>query len=407
MIPYSRQCIDEKDIEAVVSVLRSGWLTTGPKVAEFEKAINDFVGAKHAVAVSSGTAALHCAMYAIDIGPGDEVIVPAMTFAATANCVVYQGGTPVFVDVDPDTLLIDTEKVESAVSDRTKAIIAVDYAGQPADYIELINIAKKHGLYLVDDACHALGAEYRGRRLGSLADVTIFSFHPVKHITTGEGGMAVTNNSDLVDRMRHFRNHGISTDFREREAKESWHYEMVDLGFNYRITDIQCALGISQLKNLPRFLECRCEIAALYDESLADLSNIEPIGLREDVLSSKNTILCNHTSTTSSVPNALRHALCAIPSRHAWHLYVIKLSETLSRAKVFSEMRKAGIGVNVHYIPVHLHPFYRIRFETATGLCPVAEEAYERILSLPIWPGMSGENVRTVFEALKKATEKA
>ena len=405
MIPYGRQCIEENDIEAVVSVLRSDYLTTGPKVVEFEKAICDLVGVKHAVAVSSGTAALHCAMYAIDIKPGDEVIVPAMTFAATANCVVFQGGTPVFVDVDADTLLIDPKKVEAAITENTRAIVAVDYAGQTADYDELIKITKKYGLYLVGDACHALGAVYRGKPVGSIADITLFSFHPVKHITTGEGGMALTNNDSFTKGMRRFRNHGISSDFRAREVKGSWHYEMVELGFNYRITDIQCALGISQLKKLPRFLKCRCEIATIYDEILQDIQGVQSIGLRSDVLPAKKTLALEAPCPMPSASHSIPSAPGSMPSLHAWHLYVIKLSETLSRAKIFADMRKAGLGVNVHYIPVHLHPFYRIRFQTAPGLCPVAEEAYERILSLPIWPGMSDENVQTVLEVLKKTTE--
>jgi len=209
-IPYGRQCIDEDDIAAVVDVLRSDWLTTGPKVAEFEEAIAQFVGAKHAVAVSSGTAALHAAMYAIGIGLGDEVILPPMTFVATANSVVFQGGTPVFADVDPDTLLIDPNEVEAKITPRTKAIVAVDYAGQPCDYDSLRAIARKHGLILMADACHALGAEYKGKRVGTLADLTVFSFHPVKHITTGEGGMVTTDDPGLADRMRLFRNHGIT-----------------------------------------------------------------------------------------------------------------------------------------------------------------------------------------------------
>ncbi|MCP4566239.1 MAG: aminotransferase class I/II-fold pyridoxal phosphate-dependent enzyme, partial [FCB group bacterium] len=248
MIPYGRQSIDEEDIQSVVEVLRSDWLTTGPKVDAFEHALADYVGAEYGVAVSSGTAALHCAMYALGIGPGDEVILPPMTFAATANCVVFLGGTPVFADVQPDTLLIDPVAVEKKITKRTRAIIAVDYAGQPCDYDSLRDIANSHGLSLIADGCHALGAVYKGHRVGSLADMTVFSFHPVKHITTGEGGMITTNDPKFAGRMRRFRNHGIDTDFRQREQQGSWYYEMVDLGYNYRITDMQCALGLSQLK---------------------------------------------------------------------------------------------------------------------------------------------------------------
>jgi perosamine synthetase len=221
MIPYGKQSIDEEDIRAVVEVLRSDWLTTGPTVAEFEQAFADFVDSKEAVAISSGTAALHAAVYALGIGPGDEVIVPAMTFAATANCVVFQGATPVFADVDPDSLLISPAEVEAKITSHTKAVIAVDYTGHPADYDAIRSITNKYGIALVADACHALGASYKGRPVGSLADLSVFSFHPVKHITTGEGGMITTNDPELAERMRCFRNHGITTDYHQRETVRS------------------------------------------------------------------------------------------------------------------------------------------------------------------------------------------
>ncbi|HOK07941.1 MAG TPA: UDP-4-amino-4,6-dideoxy-N-acetyl-beta-L-altrosamine transaminase [Syntrophales bacterium] len=374
MIPYGRQSIDEEDIQAVVEVLRSDWLTTGPKVEEFERAFARAVGAKHAVAVSSGTAALHAAMYALGIGPGDEVIVPPMTFAATANCVVFQGGTPVFADVEEETLLIDPKEVERRITPRTRAIIAVDYAGQPCDYDELCRIAKNNNIYLVSDACHALGAKYKGRPVGSLADLTVFSFHPVKHITTGEGGMITTDHPELADRMRIFRNHGITTDHRQREALGSWFYEMVDLGYNYRITDFQCALGLSQLKKLPIWLKRRHEIADEYRKFFSGSIDFEPLIVRDKVY-------------------------------HAYHLYIIRLKskkKDLTRNHVFKWLRTEGIGVNVHYIPVHLHPFYQTRFKTGPGLCPVAEAAYAEIISLPIYPAMTKETVVTVTRKLRK-----
>jgi len=374
MIPYGRQSIDEEDIQAVVEVLRSDWLTTGPKVEEFERAFARAVGAKHAVAVSSGTAALHAAMYALGIGPGDEVIVPPMTFAATANCVVFQGGTPVFADVEEETLLIDPKEVERRITPRTRAIIAVDYAGQPCDYDELCRIAKNNNIYLVSDACHALGAKYKGRPVGSLADLTVFSFHPVKHITTGEGGMITTDHPELADRMRNFRNHGITTDHRQREALGSWFYEMVDLGYNYRITDFQCALGLSQLKKLPIWLKRRHEIADEYRKFFSGSIDFEPLIVRDKVY-------------------------------HAYHLYIIRLKskkKDLTRNHVFKWLRTEGIGVNVHYIPVHLHPFYQTRFKTGPGLCPVAEAAYAEIISLPIYPAMTKETVVTVTRKLRK-----
>jgi perosamine synthetase len=374
MIPYGRQTIDEDDIKAVNDVLRSDWLTTGPKVAEFEQAVADYVGAKYAVAVSNGTAALHAAMYAIGIGPGDEVIVPPMTFAATANCVVFQGGTPIFADVDSDTLLIDPAKVEEKITEKTKAIIGVDYAGQPCDWDSLREIADKYGLRLVADGCHALGAEYKGLKVGVLADMTVFSFHPVKHITTGEGGMIATNDLELAGRMRLFRTHGITTDARQREEQGSWFYEMVNLGYNYRITDFQCALGISQLQKLPKFLERRREIATIYDEGFSKLSGITPLVVHKDSL-------------------------------HAYHLYVVRVdSDTIGidRATLFTDLRKKGIGVNVHYIPVHLHPFYREKFHTTQGLCPIGESAYEQIISIPMFPGMSYEDVENVINEMQK-----
>jgi perosamine synthetase len=377
MIPYGRQLIDEEDIRSVVEVLRSDWLTTGPKIAEFERLFANFVGVKGAVAVANGTAALHCSMYALDIGPGDEVIVPPMTFAATANSIVFQGGTPVFTDINSRTLLLDPDQVERKITSKTKAIIAVDFAGQPCEYDRLQEIAANNNLNLVADGCHALGAEYKGKRVGSLADMTVFSFHPVKHITTGEGGMISTSDPRLESRLRLFRNHGISTEFREREERGSWHYEMLDLGYNYRLTDIQCALGCSQMGKLAKFLVRRREIANRYDEVFAAIPEITPIHVREDV-------------------------------NHAYHLYVIEIDFRalgMSRQDVFKKMHHKGIGVNVHYIPVHLHPFYRNKFGTGPGMCPVAEALYEQILSLPMHAGMTDEDVKTVCATLQNVLE--
>ncbi len=370
-LPYGRQFLDDDDIAAVVEVLRSDWLTTGPQVEHFEASVSEFCGVRFGAAVSSGTAALHAAMHALDIGPGDEVIAPPMTFAATANCVLYQGATPIFADVQPDTLLIDPAKVEAAVTDRTRAIIGVDYAGQPCEWDALRELANRHGLALVADGCHALGAELGGRRVGGLADMTVFSFHPVKHVATGEGGMVVTDDAELADRVRLFRNHGISTDHRRREAMGSWFYEMVELGYNYRMTDIQCALGVSQMRKLPWFLERRRKLAALYDEAFAGDGAVRPLAVRERAL-------------------------------HAYHLYVVKLAPEIDRARAFSQLRGKGIGVNVHYIPVHLHPYYRDRLGTKPGLCPAAEAAYEMILSLPMHPGLDDEGVQRVVEATVK-----
>jgi len=374
LLPYGRQLVDDDDIAVVVDVLRSDWLTTGPKIPEFEQAFAALTGSLEAVAVSSGTAALHAAMYAIDIKPGDEVIVPAITFAATANSVVFQGGRPIFVDVHPDTLLIDPEQVARHISTKTKAIIAVDYAGQPCDYDTLRKLADRYHVKLIADACHSLGGSYKGRPVGQLADLSTFSFHPVKHITTGEGGMISTNDPDLARRMRIFRNHGITSDHRQREQQGSWFYEMVDLGYNYRITDIQCALGLSQLRKLAAWVKRRQEIAQRYNSAFAEIPAVQPLGVRAEV-------------------------------SHAYHLYVIRLDLTklqATRGHIFAALRAEGIGVNVHYIPVHLHPFYRKQLGTKPGMCPVAEAAYEQIISLPIFPQMTNADLDDVIEAMHK-----
>lgn len=376
LLPYGHQCIDEDDINAVVKVMRSDWLTTGPKVAEFEERFAEMVGVKYAVAVNSGTAALHAAAFAAGIGPQDEVITTPMTFAASANCVLYVGGRPVFADVEADTLLLDPHSVKTKVSPKTKAIIAVDYAGQPCDYDALKEISDRHGLVLIADACHALGATYKGRKVGTLADMTVFSFHPVKHITTGEGGMVVTDNPDFAAKLRIFRNHGITADHRQREANGSWFYEMTELGYNYRLPDINCALGISQLEKLNKFVARRRQIAALYDSAFADTIALSPLVQRGDRKSS-------------------------------YHLYVVKLQLDMlkaDRSKVFTALRAENIGVNVHYIPVYWHPYYR-RLGYERGLCPVAEKSYEEIITLPMFPAMSDGDVGDVVQAVKKVLD--
>lgn len=374
LLPYGRQSMDDSDIQAVVEVLRSDWLTTGPRVGEFERAFAERVNSEEAVAVSSGTAALHAAVAALDIGPGDEVIVPALTFAASANCVVFQGAAPVFADVAEDTLLVDPADVESKITTRTRAIIAVDYAGQPCDYDALRRLAKRRNLTLIADACHSLGGNYKGRSVGTLADLSVFSLHPVKAMTTGEGGVITTDDFDLASRMRRFRNHGIGSDHFQRSQNGSWFYDMAELGYNYRLTDIQCALGLSQLRRLPEWVARRRSIARRYDEALADLPVIRPQLVGKDV-------------------------------RHAYHLYAVRTDAArlnADRAKLFAALRAEGIGVNVHYLPVHLHSFYRARFGTGPGLCPRAEAAYEQILSLPIFPDMRDGDVEEVIEALWK-----
>jgi perosamine synthetase len=380
LLPYGRHEIDDDDVAAVARALRSDWLTGGPIVDAFESALARVIEAPHVVAVSSGTAALHAAMFAIDIGPGDEVVVPPLTFAASANAVVYQGGTPVFVDVERDTLLIDPAAVAAKITPRTRAIIAVDYAGQPCDYTALrAAIADRQSpgrpIVLVADACHALGArDERNRAVGAIADLSVFSFHPVKHVATGEGGAIAAHDAALAERMRMFRNHGITVDHRQRTARESWFYEIVELGYNYRLSDVQSALGVSQLTKLEARIERRQAIAREYTRAFAAMPEIGPLSQRAGVF-------------------------------HAYHLYVVRVDTTrlaCDRATMFAALRREGIGVNVHYIPVHLHPFYRQRFGTGPGLCPVAEAAYETILTLPLFPGMNARDTQDVIEALTK-----
>jgi perosamine synthetase len=374
MIYYGRQWIDEDDIQAVADALRDDLITTGPRASQFEEKFATYVGSEEAVVVSNGTAALHAAMYVAGIGVGDEVIVPTMTFAASANCVVFQGGTPVFADVDPATLLIDLEDLKRKITDRTKAIIAVDYTGQPCDYDRLAEIANHHGLTLVADACHSIGGMYKGRKVGTLADLSTFSFHAVKHLTSGEGGMITTNNSEWAKQMRTFRTHGITTDHKIREKHGTWFYEMIDLGYNYRITDFQCALGMTQLKKLPDRLRRRREIAARYDEAFRKLPGINPLTVKKGV-------------------------------NHAYHLYVVQLDSNLlnaDRSLIYKAFWAERIGVHVHYIPVHLHPYYQREFGTKVGLCPNAEAAYENILTIPLYPLMTDQDVEDVITAARK-----
>jgi perosamine synthetase len=374
LLPYGRQSIDESDIQAVVDALRSDWLTTGPKVEEFEEAMAAWVGSKYAVSFSSGTAALHGAAFAAGLQAGDEAITSPLTFAATANCVLYQGATPVFADVVDETLNLDPELAAARITPRTKAILPVDYAGHPADLDCLLQLAEYHGLVVIEDACHALGAEYRGRRVGGLAHMTVFSFHPVKHLTTGEGGMVTTDNPAFAQTLRRFRNHGISSHARQRQSAGQWHYEMLLLGFNYRLTDIACALGLQQMKKLEENLARRRQIAACYSAEFRNTPGVLPPQTRPDVKS-------------------------------AWHLYPIRLDLpklSSGRGQVFHALRAENIGANVHYIPVHCHPYYRDRFGYKGGEYPVAEAAYECLISLPMFHGMSDEDVEDVVSAVQK-----
>jgi len=374
LLPYAHQVIDQRDIAAVTAALRSDWLTTGPRIPEFEAALADATGAQHAVAFSSGTAALHGAAAVAGLGPGDEAITTPMTFVASANAVLYVGATPRFADVVPGSLLIDPAAVAAAVTERTKAIIPVDYAGQPADYAALRSVADASPggrLTIIADASHSLGATFERRPVGTLADLTVLSLHPAKIMTTGEGGAVLTDRDDLAAALRRFRNHGIET---ELAARRDWTYAMVELGYNYRLTDFAAALGLAQLERLEEWLAHRRRLAARYLERLAghpalDLPVVDP---RAD------------------------------PS---WHFMFVQLRlERLrvDRAAVFHALRAEGIGVNVHYIPVHRHPYYLERFPDLSF--PVAEAAYERLLTLPLHAGMSDADLDDVVAALDKVT---
>jgi len=371
-LPYGHQSITEKDIQAVVETLRSPYLTQGPKIEEFEKSVAHYVGAKYAVAFSNGTAALHGACYAAGIVEGDEVITSPITFVATSNAVLYCGGTPVFADIDEQTYNIDPNEILNKITTKTKAIIPIDFTGQPVDLNKIMGIANEHNLVVIEDGAHSFGATYKGKKVGSQAHMTMFSFHPVKPITTGEGGIITTNSEEYYVKLRSFRSHGIGKTPYSAEQGE-WYYEMMDLGYNYRMTDIQATLGLSQMNRIDRFIERRREIAKLYNEKLAGIPAI--------------TIPEQLTGTESG-----------------WHLYSIQINSSLlskPRKEIFEEMRALNIGVHVHYIPVYWHPYYQeLGYEK--GICPKAEKWYDHALTLPIFPEMTDEDVVDVVNALKK-----
>ncbi|ABW20045.1 UDP-4-amino-4,6-dideoxy-N-acetyl-beta-L-altrosamine transaminase [Alkaliphilus oremlandii] len=375
LLPYGKQWIDDSDVEAVVHILKSDYLTTGPKVKEFEEKFADYVGSKYAVALSNGTAALHAACYAAGITKGDEVITTPITFAASANCVLYQGGRPVFADIDPLTYNIDINDIERKITKNTKAIIPVDFAGQPVDLDAIREIADKYNLIVIEDAAHSLGSEYKGQKIGTLADMTEFSLHPVKHITTGEGGIITTNNLDLYNKLSLFRAHGITRETQQLLNKNEgpWYYEQLELGYNYRMTDIQCALGISQLKKLDKFIRRRKALVHKYNELLKEIDGV----IRPFEASFSNS---------------------------SYHLYIIQLELekfTVGRKEIFEALRAENIGVNVHYVPVYYHPHYQ-NLGYSKGLCPNAEKLYERIITLPLFPAMIDTDLEDVVVALRK-----
>lgn len=379
-IPYGHQWLDKNDIKEVVKALASDWLTQGPMVKEFERKLCDYTGTKYAVAVSSGTAALHLACLAAGLKPGSEVITTPLTFLATANSILYCGARPVFADIQFDTLNIDPEEITKKINKKTKGIIPVHFAGHPCDSERISAIANKHGLIVIEDAAHALGAQYKNTRVGSCryCDMTIFSFHPIKSITTGEGGMVLTNNKKYYEKIILLRSHGVT---RERKSltdqgNGDWYYEMQQLGFNYRITDFQCALGVSQLEKLDNFIARRRSIAKKYNEAFKS---------EKDII----------------IPVEEKGA------KSSWHIYPIRISPAFARDDVFRKLSQKGIGVNVHYIPVHLQPYYRDTFGYKVGDFPVAEEYYRRTLTLPLFPGMTLADVKYVINNLKNILKRS
>lgn len=371
-LPYGRQWIDDEDIRTVIDVLATDFLTTGPEVDRFEQALAAKGGASHAVAVSSGTSALHTAYHAAGLRPGDEIITSPLTFAATANAALYLGATVRFVDVEPQTGTLDAGLLAQAISPRTRLVIPVDYAGHPADYPAIVEIAASRGIQVVADASHSLGATLNDRPVASLATATITSFHPVKLITTAEGGAVLTDSDELARSARCFRNHGFEHDAAERERIGPWYTGMQLLGYNYRLSDLQCALGRAQLERLDDFIARRRQIAARYQEALRTLSDVELPAVRAGV-------------------------------DPAWHLYVIQVPAE-RRRRVFEALRAAGLGVQVHYLPVYRHPYYR---ELGYGdeLCPQAERRYQRSISLPIYPRMSDDDIESVIERVRMTIE--
>lgn len=394
ILPYGRQSIDEEDIAAVVEVLKSRNITQGPKVVEFELKLSKFTGSKFTVAVNSGTSALHIACLAAGVGPGDEVITSPNTFVASANCVVYCGGTPVFADIDPKTYNVAPQNINRKINERTKAVIAVHFAGQSCDMEDIHKIVtqkeKQYGrkIFIIEDAAHALGSVYRQTRVGSCrySDMAVMSFHPVKHITTGEGGAVTTNDETLFNKLKHLRSHGITSTPEEftnpGAAMESgadepllkpWYYEQNWLGFNYRITDIQCALGLSQLNKLPRFIQRRRDVVDRYNEAFKDI---------EWIKTPYESKMCDSN----------------------FHLYVLRFNFReigVNRTELMMHLRKNGIQTQVHYIPVYTQPFYKEKFHLEKGLCPEAENYYEECLSIPLYPEMTDRDVGQVISAIK------
>ena len=377
-ISYAHQYIDNADIQAVVDVLKSDYLTTGPKIDEVEEKLSIITGAKHVVMIANGTAALHATIFAAGVGYGDEVITTPITFAASANCALYCGGVPVFADINPETYNIDPEDIERKITDRTKAVVAVDYTGQAVEIDRIREICDRHNLIFIEDAAHSLGTRYNGKPVGSLADMTEFSFHPVKTCTAGEGGAITTNDDELYKKLVLFRTHGITRvqEWMDKESEGGWYYQQVELGYNYRMTDIQAALLSSQLDKLNVFTARRKELVKRYDEAFSVVPEI---------------------TVQKEIPE----------SDTVRHLYVIQLNTEMlkcGRREVFDALQAEGVGVNVHYIPVYAFPYYQ-KLGYKMGICPNAEKLYERIITIPLFYSMTNEDQDKVIEAIKKVID--
>jgi len=377
-IYYGRQYIDESDLEAVRETLLSDYLTCGPRIAALEKMLCDLTGAKYAVAIANGTAALHATCFAAGFGPGDEIITTPITFAASANCALYVGATPVFADIDPETYNISLKSIEEKITDKTKAVIAVDFTGQACRYDEIKEICKKHDFLLIDDAAHSIGTRYKGQSIGTLSDMTTLSFHPVKTVTGGEGGAILTDNKKLYDRLMLFRTHGITRNPNQMNntPEGGWYYEQIELGYNYRLTDFQAALIMSQLDKLPMFAKRRKEIVNRYNEAFSTFPEL---------------------FVQKNIPE----------SDTVNHLYIVQLKPDKikgTRREVFDALYAENICCNVHYIPVYTLPYYQ-KLGYPKGLCPNAEHLYENMLSIPLYYGMTDADVESVIAGIRKVLD--
>lgn len=374
-LPYATQWIGNEEKKEIIEVLNSNWITTGPKVSQFEKDVAKYVGSKYAIAVNSGTAALHCCTSSIDLKTGDEVITTPFTFLASANCIVYVGARPVLVDIKKDTYNIDPKEIKKKLTDKTKAIIPVHYGGQPCNIDEIYEIARDCNLRVIEDAAHALSSEFKGKKIGGIGDLSTFSFHPVKNITTAEGGIITTNDEMLARLCIMHRTHGITKEAMQRYGKDTdWYYDMQRLGYRYNMTEFQAALGIAQLKKIDKFQKRREGIIKIYNNNFSEMNELILPYVKPDVKSS-------------------------------WHLYTIRIKEKtikVNRNQIIKALRKENIGVNVHYIPIHFHTYYQNNYGYKEGDFPKTEEIYKSIITLPLFPRMEEKDIFDTINAVKK-----